>query len=109
MLYDNDLQNRCAVDVYKRYKALSEQISESSTDDRYEALIAAYAEVAENILRRGKEKELSYIIHTRNLLKSFVIKKRMKSTSSTRASLQSAKELLDKVYSKQLDQPISKK
>ena len=33
----------------------------------------------------------------------------MKSTSSTRANLQSAKESLEKAYSKQLDQHISTK
>ena len=50
VLCDNDLQNRYAADVYNRYEALSKQMTEPSTDDRCEALIAANAEVAENIL-----------------------------------------------------------
>ena len=114
MLRDNDLQNRHAVDVYNRYEALSEQMVEPSTDDRYEALIAANAEVAENILpkkrkRKGIVFETLDLIHSRNLLKSCAIKNRMKSTSSTRANLKLAKESLDKVCSKQLDQHISTK
>ena len=89
VLCDNDLQNRYAADVYNRYEALSKQMTEPSTDDRCEALIAANAEVAENILPK----------------KSW----NLKSTRGTRANLQSAKESLDKAYSKQLDQHISTK
>ena len=114
MLCDNDLQNRYAVDVYDRYKALSEKIIEPSTDDRYEALVTAYAEVAENILPKKRKRnrivfETPDLIHARNFLKSWAIKNQMKSTSSTRANLQSAKESLDKGYSKQLDQHIPTK
>ena len=89
-------------------------MTETSTDDRYEALIATNAEVAENILpkkrkRKGIVFETPDLIHARNTLKSCAIKNRMKSTSSTRANLQSAKESLEKAYSKQLDQHISTK
>ena len=60
VLCDNDLQNRYAVEVYNHYKAQLERMTEPSTDDRYEALIAANAEVAKIFyLRREKEKELS--------------------------------------------------
>ena len=77
----------------------------------YEALIEANSEVAENILtkkrkRKGIVCETLNLIHTRNTLKSCAIKNRMKSTTSTRANLQSAKESLDKAYSKQLVQHI---
>ena len=114
VLCDKDLQNRYAIDVYNRYETLSKQMTETSTDDRYEALIATNAEVAENILpkkrkRKGIVFETPDLIHARNTLKSCAIKNRMKSTSSTRANLQSVKESLEKAYSKQLDQHISTK
>ena len=89
-------------------------MAEPSTDDRYEALIAANAKVAENVLpkerrRKGILLETPDLIHVRTLLKICTIKNRMKSTSSIRAILLCAKESLDKVYSKQLDQQISTK
>ena len=89
-------------------------MTEPSTDDRYEALIGANAEVAKSILPNKRKIngivfETPDLIHATNLLKSFAIKNRMNSTSSTRANLQSAKELLRKVYSKQLRQHISTK
>ena len=91
-----------------------QQVAEPSIADRYEALIAANAKVAENILpKKRKRKGIVFrtpdLIHARNLLKSCAIKNRIKSTSSTRTNLQSAKESLGKVYSKQLDQNISTK
>ena len=114
VLCDNDLQNRYAVDVYNRYEALSKQMTEPSTNDRYEALIAANAEVAENIppkkiKRKGIVFETPDLIHAKNALKNSAIKNRMKSTRSTRANLQSVKDSIDKTYSKQLDQYISTK
>ena len=54
VLCDNNLQNQYDVDVYNRYKALSEQMTEASTDDRYKALIAVNAEVATNILPKNR-------------------------------------------------------
>ena len=57
MLCDNDLQNRYAIYVYNRYEALSEQMAEPSTDDRYEALVAANAKVAENILPKERRRK----------------------------------------------------
>ena len=100
VLCDNDLQNRYVVDVYNRYKALSEKMTQPITDDRYEALIVANANVAENILpkkrkRKGTDFETHDLIHVKNLLKSCAIKNRIKSTIGTRADLQSAKESLD--------------
>ena len=62
-----------AVGVYNRYEALSEQMKELSTDNRYEALIGANANVAEIILlRKRKRKGIAFknfdLIHARNLL-----------------------------------------
>ena len=90
----------------------TEQMTKPSTDDTYEAVIAANAEVAVIILpkkwkRMGIDFETPDLIHARNLFKSCAIKNRMKFTTSPRANLQSAKKLQDKVYSKQLDQHIS--
>ena len=89
-------------------------MTEPSTNDRYEALIAANAEVAENIppkkiKRKGIVFETPDLIHAKNALKNCAIKNRMKSTRSTRANLQSVKDSIDKTYSKQLDQHISTK
>ena len=90
----------------------TEQMTKPSTDDTYEALIAANAEVAVIILpkkwkRKGIDLETPDLIHARNLFKTCAVKNRMKFTTSPRANLQSAKKVLDKVYSKQLDQQIS--
>ena len=79
MLFGNGLQNWYAVNVYNHYEALSEQMTETSTDDRYEALIGANAEVAKNILPnkrkiKGIVFETPDLIHATNLLKSFAIK-----------------------------------
>ena len=57
VLCDKDLQNRYAIDVYNRYETLSKQMTETSTDDRYEALIATNAEVAENILPKKRKRK----------------------------------------------------
>ena len=89
-------------------------MTEPSTDARYEALIAANAEVAENIppkkrKRKGIIFETPDLIHARNNIKSCTIKNQMKSTMSTRANIQSVKESRDKAYSKELDQHISTK
>ena len=85
VLCDNDLQSRYVTDVYNRYEALSEKMTEPLTDDRYEALIIANAEEAKNIQpkkrkRKGIDFETAGLIHAKNLLKSCTIKNRMKST-----------------------------
>ena len=92
LLCNNNQQNWYSVDVYNNFEALSEQLTEPSTDDRYEALIAANAEAGENILpkkrkRKGIVFEIPDLIHGRNLLKSCFIKNWINSISSTWANL----------------------
>ena len=112
--HDDDMKERYAVSVYNRYQALTNEIAEETCDERYTNLITANKEIALSTLpKKRKKKDIQNcsvdVIKAREELETSAKLNRQTPTPSSQERLQTAKDNLDDIYKKEMEEYIETK